>query len=123
VSILTGGIQDAGGVLTPDTERIGNGPAVYYRVKGWQGRIGLIAALSHSFCATCNRLRLSASGMLSPCLSSSAGTDLRVLLRGGKPLAQTIAAVIGSKPASHNFLECRREKAGHSDKAMWNIGG
>mgnify|MGYP001768076136 CR=1 FL=1 len=59
------------------------GPAEMYLLEGAKGKIGLIGALSHHFCGTCNRLRLTADGQLRNCLFSSAEYDLLPILRGG----------------------------------------
>ena len=69
--------------LAPFQERRGNGPARYYASSGLRGCIGLIEAVSHAFCASCNRVRLTSTGLLKPCLCYETGTDLKPLLRGG----------------------------------------
>ena len=69
---------------------LGDGPAVYYTVPGWQGSIGFIAAVHGKFCASCNRVRLTSQGFLRPCLASETGCDLRDLLRSGADDAQQI---------------------------------
>jgi cyclic pyranopterin phosphate synthase len=56
--------------------KLGNGPAVYYRFPGFAGTVGLIDALSHSFCSGCNRLRLTSRGQLRLCLQYDDGCDL-----------------------------------------------
>ena len=110
----------------PVHEKLGNGPAVYYRPEGWRGHLGIIAAISGGFCETCNRLRLSSEGLLSPCLSSPAQTDLRALLRSGIPepaIEECIAEVIRNKPRAHSFSPLYTEPQTHTDKSMWKIGG
>ena len=61
----------------------GFGPAVYYRIPGWKGSIGLISAIHGKFCSSCNRVRLTAQGYLKPCLCYEDGVDLRAILRKG----------------------------------------
>jgi len=55
----------------------GNGPAKYYQIKGGQGTIGFITALSQHFCETCNRIRLTSEGKLRPCLFSNKEIDIK----------------------------------------------
>ena len=101
---------------------LGSGPAVYYTVPGWQGNVGLIAAVHGKFCARCNRVRLTSLGFLRPCLASEAGCDLRALLRGGAPeaeLLQAIRAAVWAKPREHHFGETTMP----ATRGMYRIGG
>jgi cyclic pyranopterin phosphate synthase len=94
------------GVLSRDYSRIGNGPAVYYTVPGFAGKIGFISAMSEAFCAGCNRLRLSADGRLRACLASEISADLRPLLRSGAgddAIKSAVLGLVASKPAAHRF--------------------
>ncbi|MDR2491310.1 MAG: GTP 3',8-cyclase MoaA [Spirochaetaceae bacterium] len=114
------------GTPQPVGEKLGNGPAVYYKPQAWRGQIGIIAAISGGFCETCNRLRLSSEGFLSPCLSSTSKTDVRALLRSGAPesaIEKCLAAVIQNKPRAHSFSPLYMEPTTHPDTAMWKIGG
>ncbi|MFT9257732.1 MAG: GTP 3',8-cyclase MoaA [Acetobacter sp.] len=84
-----------------------NGPARYVRVRETGQRLGFITPLSHNFCSTCNRVRLSCTGRLYTCLGHEDGADLRSLLRGGatdRDLNDAIGAAIARKPARHDFL-------------------
>jgi cyclic pyranopterin phosphate synthase len=75
----------------------GVGPAVVYRLAEGRGRIGFISAMSQPFCATCNRLRLTAEGVLRSCLFEGGEVDLRPILRGSTETAarrQAIAAAM-----------------------------
>ncbi len=102
----------------------GNGPAVYYRFRDFCGRIGFISALSHQFCSSCNRVRLTSEGILKPCLQYAGGTDLRQLLREGaddETLREAIRAAIYHKPQQHHFLDEETEDA--EKRAMSLIGG
>lgn len=86
----------------------GNGPAVYYRLEGFCGRVGFISAMSHMFCGECNRVRLTSEGLLKPCLQYAGGTDLRQLLREGADdeiLRDAIRESIYNKPQHHRFLD------------------
>ena len=109
--------------LSPAQEHaLGDGPAVYYTVPGWQGSIGFIAAVHGKFCASCNRVRLTSQGFLRPCLASETGCDLRTLLRGGaadEELLQAIRETIWSKPREHHF----GDNSMPATRGMYRIGG
>ena len=98
----------------------GNGPAVYYCADGFRGRIGFISAVSHMFCESCNRVRLTSEGFLKPCLQYADGADLRGPLRNGadeETLRGIIEGCIRRKAACHRFLseeDCGKETAGMS---------
>ena len=101
---------------------LGDGPAVYYTVPGWQGSIGFIAAVHGKFCASCNRVRLTSQGFLRPCLASETGCDLRDLLRSGADDAQLLAAIretIWAKPREHHF----NDSSMPATRGMYRIGG
>lgn len=90
--------------LIASTHRTG-GPARYWTVGGTQTRLGLISPLTHNFCASCNRVRVSASGKLYMCLGHEAHVDLRSALRGDDPAAldRLLDRALGEKPERHNF--------------------
>ena len=101
---------------------LGDGPAVYYTVPGWQGSIGFIAAVHGKFCASCNRVRLTSQGFLRPCLASETGCDLRALLRSGAddaPLLAVIRETIWAKPREHHF----NDSSMPATRGMYRIGG
>ena len=86
----------------------GDGPAVYYTNPGWAGSVGFISPVhgKEPFCTRCNRVRLSASGFLRPCLASEEGVELGKMLRGGASdvqLLEAIRAAVRSKPLQHPF--------------------
>ncbi len=86
--------------------RTESGPAVYYGFKGYRGRIGFISPMTHSFCDSCNRARLTAEGFLKLCLYHPYGLDLKTPLRSGvtdEELGRLIAEAIGNKPKAHSF--------------------
>jgi len=86
----------------------GGGPARYVRVAGTELRIGFITPISQHFCATCNRVRLSAEGTLYLCLGQDDKVELRPLLRAGisdAELQRAIAQAIMIKPERHEFKE------------------
>ena len=87
-------------------EKRGNGPAVYYASEALLGRVGFIDAVSHRFCESCNRVRLTSTGQLKPCLSYDSTVDLRALLRGGcsdEELKAALREGIFRKPRAHRF--------------------
>ena len=116
-------LEAAFGPLRPDGASHGHGPAVYVRPEGFQGSLGFISALSHTFCARCNRVRLTADGSLKLCLNHTKGLDLRALLRAGASdgeLEAAICAAVAEKPAGHNFREAPADREA---RRMNEIGG
>jgi cyclic pyranopterin phosphate synthase len=91
--------------LTAEVHDTG-GPARYMRVAETGGRIGFITPLSHNFCDTCNRVRVTCTGTLHTCLGQDDATDLRDVLRASPDDAAVRAAIAGgiaAKPKSHDF--------------------
>ena len=116
-------MEAAFGPLAPDTARHGFGPARYVRPEGFAGSIGVISPMSHEFCDTCNRVRLTADGYLKLCLNHQAGLDVRALLREGADdaaLLEALRAAIARKPSRHGFLE---EIGDREERRMNEIGG
>jgi cyclic pyranopterin phosphate synthase len=110
------------GPLEPVHGPRGNGPARYHRLPGAGGTLGFIGALSDHFCATCNRLRLTADGRLRPCLLSDEELDLRGPLRAGAgagAIRDILAEAIQRKPACHHLDEARSPRV----RTMAEIGG
>lgn len=95
--------------IETDSDVHGNGPAVYIKIPGFLGGVGFISAICGKFCASCNRLRLTAQGKLKPCLSFADYLDVREILRNTeKNLIQTkleniIKKAIEMKPREHCF--------------------
>jgi len=90
------------------------GPARYVRVAETGGRLGLITPLSHNFCESCNRVRLTCTGTLHTCLGQEDATDLRAVLRSGAGDAELVDAIrcaIDGKPRGHDFEIARRQPA------------
>ena len=109
--------------LRPTDEKRGNGPAHYYASDALVGRIGFIDAVSHRFCDSCNRVRLTSTGQLKGCLCFDDTTDLRALLRSGcgdEELREALRAAIWAKPAAHRFDVPREITERHM---MSQIGG
>jgi len=118
-------IERAHGPVQLSAAKLGSGPAVYYTLPDFAGQVGLISPLSRCFCQSCNRLRLTVTGLLKPCLASDKGLDLAGLLRNGTPddeIAGAILELVAKKPAGHGFglAEKKRE---HDTTAMFRIGG
>ena len=108
--------------LEKDRRIHGNGPAVYYRVPGWQGSIGLISPVHGKFCSDCNRIRLSAMGDLKPCLCFEPTANVRDLLRkqGEEAAGRLLRKVIFDKPEAHCFNKIEDIT---EDRQMIAIGG
>lgn len=90
------------------------GPARYVRVAETGGRLGFITPLSHNFCESCNRVRLTCTGTLHTCLGQEDATDLRAVLRAGGSDAQLVSAIrdaIATKPKGHDFEIARARPA------------
>lgn len=108
--------------LEEDHNVHGNGPAVYYRIPGFQGSIGLIEAIHGKFCDGCNRIRLTATGKVKPCLCYATTYDLKTLLRSGKSdeAKELLGQAIYGKPKEHCFEELAEISEEHK---MVSIGG
>ncbi|MEA2706145.1 MAG: 3,8-cyclase [Gemmatimonadaceae bacterium] len=83
----------------------GNGPARYYRLPGALGTIGVITPMSHTYCGSCNRVRLTADGRLRTCLFGDDEVDLRTPLRSGLPLEPFFRNALSTKPKEHHLLQ------------------
>jgi cyclic pyranopterin phosphate synthase len=107
-SVMERLLEERGWSRLPGVE--GEGPASEYGHPGHRGRIGIIAPYRKGFCATCNRLRVSASGNLKLCLFADREVPLRHLLRSDgqrDALAAAVRTAVGAKPASHHLGEGR----------------
>jgi GTP 3',8-cyclase len=94
------------GNLTPVPKKPGDGPAERFRIEGAVGEIGFIQAMSHHFCRTCNRLRLTANGQLRPCLLSDKQLDIKGPMRDGgsdDDLKAVFLQAVQHKQESHHF--------------------
>ncbi len=102
-----------------------DGPATIFRIKGGHGEIGFISPVSGHFCATCNRLRLTADGKLRFCLLKEDEFDLRKALRencSDEELAELVREAILLKPEHHD-LTCAQEHLKKCQRNMSAIGG
>ncbi len=117
-------LEAAFGPALPCPQEAGGGPGRYVTFAGFRGRVGFISAVSHQFCASCNRVRLTAAGFLKTCLQYDCGVDLKALLDGGADDAALTAAIrlaIAQKPEGHHFGQAptRRDEG----RNMNQIGG
>ena len=112
--------------LTDLDERSG-GPARYVRLEETGQKIGLITPLSHNFCESCNRVRMTCKGELYMCLGQEDMADLRPALRdhpdSDTPLEEAIRKAIGLKPKGHDFDYSRQQVAGQMTRHMSHTGG
>ena len=108
-----------------DTDYRSGGPARYTVVKETGQRLGFITPLTHNFCESCNRVRLTCTGTLYMCLGQHDSADLRAPLRASdsdEPLYAAIAEAISRKPKGHDFVIDRRN-AGPSLERHMNVTG
>lgn len=100
----------------------GNGPAVYYRIPGYFGSVGFISAIHGVFCDHCNRIRMTSTGELKPCLCYEDSMSVRKALREGSSdeVRNVIERVILMKPKMHCFEQIQRIT---ENKKMVQIGG
>jgi cyclic pyranopterin phosphate synthase len=111
--------------LTELSERTG-GPARYFRLEETGQKIGFITPLTHNFCESCNRVRLTCTGQLYMCLGQEDMVDLRAPLRdSANPavLENAIRAAISLKPKGHDFDYSRQEVQGQMTRHMSHTGG
>ena len=102
------------------------GPARYVEVAETGGRLGFITPLSHNFCESCNRVRITCTGMLYMCLGQDDSADLRAPLRASESdelLTNTILEAIGRKPKGHDFIIDRDHKRPAVARHMSVTGG
>jgi cyclic pyranopterin phosphate synthase len=113
------------GRFTPCYDSLGNGPAHYYTVSGFKGKIGFISARTHKFCDSCNRIRLTSDGFLKTCLQYNTGCDLKQLLRSNSSEEEIEAAIkktLLEKPDCHHF-EAEKQEECEDQRKMSGIGG
>lgn len=110
--------------LTDLPERTG-GPARYVRIEETGGKLGFITPLTHNFCESCNRVRLTCTGQLYMCLGQDDNADLRAALRDGgeATLSDAIDEAIGRKPKGHDFIIDRDHKGPAVGRHMSLTGG
>jgi cyclic pyranopterin phosphate synthase len=102
------------------------GPARYFDVRETGQRIGFITPMTHNFCESCNRVRLTVTGTLYMCLGQNDAADLRAVLRSGADdatLEAAIRAAIARKPKGHDFIIDRRNATPAVPRHMSLTGG
>lgn len=96
------------GALTPAAGPArGNGPAAYHRLAGAPGTVGVITPMTHTYCGSCNRVRLTADGRLRTCLYGDHEVNLRDPLRRGEALEPLFVRALAEKPLEHELLKLR----------------
>lgn len=96
------------GVLQPSAGPArSNGPAAYHRYPGAPGTIGVITPMTHTYCDTCNRVRLTADGRLRTCLYGDHEVNLRDPLRAGQALEPLFIDALAKKPKEHDLLHLK----------------
>ncbi len=112
--------------LTPLTERTG-GPARFVRLEETGQKVGFIQPLSHNFCESCNRVRMTCTGQLYTCLGQDGMSDLKPALRDhpddDAPLKEAIRTAIALKPRGHDFDYSRQRVSGRTNRHMSHTGG
>jgi cyclic pyranopterin phosphate synthase len=103
------------------------GPARYVRLEETGQKIGFITPLSHNFCESCNRVRITCTGEIYMCLGQEDVADLRAPLRAhpqdNGPLEDAIRAAILRKPKGHDFDYSRQKLDGQMPRHMSHTGG
>jgi cyclic pyranopterin phosphate synthase len=102
------------------------GPARYVRVAETGGTLGFITPMTHNFCESCNRVRITCTGTLHTCLGQEDASDLRKPLRASEDnelLAAAIDRAIGTKPKGHDFIIDRRHNRPSVSRHMSVTGG
>ncbi len=108
--------------LLPDEGPRGNGPARYYRFAGAPGSVGVITPLSHNYCDSCNRLRLTADGRLRTCLFGDHEVDLKTPLRSAGSVRAAVESALQDKPERH-LLVMGSDKGSGGLGALSQVGG
>ena len=109
-----------------DTDEQTGGPARYVRVSETGQKIGFITPMTHNFCESCNRVRLTCTGELYQCLGQEDQVDLRKVLRKNseiEPLLEAIHNAISKKPKGHDFDYSRQSISGQMSRHMSHTGG
>ena len=124
LSIVRGQLEER--YTLDDTPYRTGGPARYVRVRETGGRLGFITPLTHNFCESCNRVRLTCTGTLYMCLGQEDAADLRKPLRASCDDAVLYAAIdeaIARKPKGHDFIIDRRHGRPSVSRVMSLTGG
>jgi len=101
------GIRSIGNLRSVDGPKRGNGPAAYYKLDGAVGSIGVITPMTHTYCGSCNRVRLTADGRLRTCLFGDHEVNLRDAYRAGSEMEPLFRAALAEKPLEHELLQMK----------------
>lgn len=106
----------------PDESSHGNGPAVYYRIPGFSGSVGFISAIHGVFCGSCNRIRMTSTGEIKPCLCYQERVSVKEAARAGdgEEVGRLLEEAVWRKPRMHCF---NSGEPVSEQKAMAEIGG
>jgi cyclic pyranopterin phosphate synthase len=112
-------ITALGAISPADAPDRSNGPATYYRLKDAAGSVGVITPMTHTYCGSCNRVRLTADGRLRTCLFGEHEINLRDAYRAGADLRPLFKQALASKPLEHELLQMRNGGL----RALSQVGG
>ncbi|MBC1210120.1 GTP 3',8-cyclase MoaA [Listeria booriae] len=118
--------DEAGFAYQPVDSIRGNGPSENFRLEGAKGTFGLIHPVSSHFCASCNRLRLTADGYIKACLYWDEEMNIRPLIKDPEKLMELVQQSIDNKPESHEMaIALQDEMQSHkpTTRRMSQIGG
>lgn len=111
----------------PSLEKLPDAPhatAYSYKIPGYRGTIGIIAAFSRTFCGTCNRIRVTAQGTLKTCLYDDGVLDIKALLRSGEPDAEIERHLLNAfRTREKNGFEAEKKRTHMVSESMSTIGG
>ena len=116
-------IREHYGEVEVEEKTHGNGPAIYWHIPGFKGSVGFISAIHGKFCSSCNRIRLTSTGQIKPCLCYEDHVSLKEAVRRGdkEEVRKLLLCAIQKKPAEHCFDE--DQKMITEKKEMAQIGG
>jgi GTP 3',8-cyclase len=112
-------ISAIGPLSSADAPARSNGPAAYYRLDGAVGSVGVITPMTHTYCGSCNRVRLTADGRLRTCLFGDHEVNLRDAYREGADLRPLFTEALANKPLEHELLQMRNGGL----RALSQVGG
>lgn len=113
----------------PDLQKLNDAPhstAMEYKIPNYKGTVGVIAAFSRTFCGTCNRIRVTASGMLKTCLYDDGVLDVKSIMRHGasdSALQDALLEAFNNRPKNGFEAEARRKNHAPVSESMSTIGG
>ena len=122
--VIKGKLETYFGKLILSETTHGNGPAEYFDINGFKGSVGFISALSHIFCDSCNRIRITCDGSIKLCLNYDNGLNVKEKIRSGisnDELKDYLYHCIIEKPLYHGFNESKKDSTEH--RKMIQIGG